>query len=384
MEKHVFIEKAMIQISENPMDRVSERVKKLLEKDETFIDSHLHIFDRHCVPIPYFNLRFKTISGIEGSLEKILKNNNEYTTDFLNFLNILGLSSMKKVLDYLYKKFYNVNETIVTPLMMDLDYAWQRKSRKSVSRQIAEMKNLIPNYPILPFFAVDPRRVHCNDKQKDLYYYFLKAFSNANPFFGVKVYPATGYLPSDSRLLPIYEICEKKNIPITTHCGGEIISTTINPVECNGLQDDLTPFNCSINGSYFKKARFFNEPKLWEPVLKKYPKLKLNFGHFGGGREWKNITKSNRLSIIFRLMNEYPNVYGDISVLITENSIKNTLTKKMKTNSIVFNRTIHGTDFHVILAGKDLGKGLKRYRNEFDYWDQISKINPKRFLFDMS
>ena len=391
MKKTDFLNQANELISDNPIDRVSDKVKEVLENEEAFIDSHLHIFDRKCVPIPYFRLRDKARKTFKNAdAEEIINSNEKFDTDLLKFLRILGLSSSEKVLQYLYKKFYNINETIITPLMMDLEPGWQRKATKSIATQIKEMKALVPNYPILPFLAIDPRRVHHYDKKNkkiidDLYTNFLEAFTGTSPFFGVKVYPATGFLPSDSRLLPIYEICEKKSIPVTTHCGGNIISTTINPVEYNGLDiETLEPYNSSISDTYKNKADFFNNPQNWLAVLKKYKQLKLNFGHFGGGTAWNDVVNSKRIKDIEAMMEEFNNVYGDISFNLTQNSFMNVLNMKMTNNNKVKERTLYGTDFHVVLASKDLGKDIKRYKEKFSQWKQISRINPEKFLFEQS
>lgn len=56
---------------------------------------------------------------------------------------------------------------------------------------------------------------------------FYKVFSekSEHKFFGVKIYPSLGYLPSNPQLMEIFGLCEKKRIPVTAHCSGAIVHT---------------------------------------------------------------------------------------------------------------------------------------------------------------
>src|SRR5690606_23491665 len=121
-------------------------------------------------------------------------------------------------------------------LMMDFHKEFgKRFPKKSLWEQVEEINQLADKkngHPILPFFAVDARREK-EEGKGNLYNLFLKAFDpkEGGRFFGVKLYPALGVSPSDELLLPIYEVCEKLNIPIVTHCGGEDVSTFSDPIE---------------------------------------------------------------------------------------------------------------------------------------------------------
>ena len=89
-------------------------------------------------------------------------------------------------------------------------------------------------------------------------------------FIGVKLYPPVGFLPLgnagfspdaargqalDQALRALYATCEAEEIPITAHA---------------------SPGNEFALG-YGQLAA----PERWAPVLREFPNLRLNFGHFG-------------------------------------------------------------------------------------------------------
>jgi predicted TIM-barrel fold metal-dependent hydrolase len=234
-------------------------------------------------------------------------------------------------------------------LGMDLNSGWEDSVPKTWEEQNADLALLSKNHPVLPYLPIDPRR-------ENLYDVFLSAFDQSNPqFFGVKCYPALGYLPSDNRLMPIFKICAEKNIPVMTHCGGEIVSTFENPIYANRLGEQV-----EINDYKRKhRARRLNEPKEWEFVLNEYQNLRLCLGHYGGGAAWENDpATSHRIPEIFDMMTKYNNLYADFSFnLESLNAIQNFKKKLFKDDNIgklMKERSLFGTDFWVILPLSDL------------------------------
>ncbi|WP_129022052.1 amidohydrolase family protein [Edaphocola flava] len=272
-------------------------------------------------------------------------------------------------------------ELITIILGMDLNIAWDDSIEKSQQEQIRELGLLASKYPVLPFLPLDPRRV---GTENDLYETFLNAFSTDHPsFFGVKCYPALGYLPTDSRLKPIFQICAEKNIPVMTHCGGESVSTFINPilVDRNGVEEQI-----NLN-SRKARARFLNEPREWIDVLKIFPELRLCFGHFGSGKAWSepNSIYFKRVQIILDLMKEYRNVYADFSYNI-ESSIatSNFITKLTQLNSdgdLMRTKTMFGTDFWVVLPMSDLNLDQRMFLDKLgELKDNLLRINVLSYL----
>jgi predicted TIM-barrel fold metal-dependent hydrolase len=172
----------------------------------------------------------------------------------------------------------------------------------------------------------------------------------------VKCYPALGYLPEDVRLDPIFKICAEKNIPILSHCGGEIVSTFNKSIQIRNSNGD-TEF--MIPGhSRTEKAKYLTNPEMWIPVLKKYNKLKLDFGHFGGDSNWENhgISGNNdRINKILEMMkNPHWKVFADFSYNVIEKNLFNTFEKELNKNPDLTNKIMFGTDYWVVLPGGNL------------------------------
>jgi predicted TIM-barrel fold metal-dependent hydrolase len=289
-------------------------------------------------------------------------------------IKILKTKKMSKVLD-IFQEDHAISKVangkqITVVLGMDLNMGWGYGSKnydieKSQEFQNNELLQLVKEEPILPFFPVDPRR-------SNLYDNFLKAFNGSEiSFYGVKAYPALGYVPSDPCLDPIFKICSDKNIPVTTHCGGTSVSTFLKDIEVNdGGNIYLVPGKDRV-----ERATYLNEPERWLPVLKKYPKLRLNFGHFGGVTEWEksDINNSKRITTILQFMQDYDNVYADFSFNIESKTAMNNFEKELKQNIIMQKRSLYGTDYWVILPKTNLIKTQKKF---------IKKTNP--YFYKMS
>ncbi|HPQ07609.1 MAG TPA: amidohydrolase family protein [Bacteroidia bacterium] len=271
---------------------------------------------------------------------------------------------------HLINKYNGGNAKLVTIVLgMDLNKGWDDSIPKKWEEQNSELTSLSKKYPILPFLPIDPRR-------ENLYEVFLEAFNQKNPqFFGVKCYPALGYLPSHDRLMPIFQICAEKNIPVMTHCGGEKIFTFDYPIKTNRRGDTVV-----INDSDRKlRARKLNEPTEWEYVLQEYNKLRLCFGHFGGKYAWENNQEiSHRINEILSMMKNYENVYADFSFNIESHKAVENFTEMLSKDDIngklMRERTLFGTDFWVILPSSDLIEAQKNFINK------INNIDNKNIL----
>ncbi len=180
---------------------------------------------------------------------------------------------------------------------------------------------------IMPFCPYDPRRPNCLD--------VVKAAMDTQAYVGVKLYARCGWMPAnnaalhgtavgkilDDRLDELYAYVTANDIPILNHT-----SPTGHPPEgalvfpwrmtAEATADDRAPASSAAPSSYppsnwtqpdmFVKGRSKKErslekmnfeltgfgyyclydqlttsPYSWEPVLKKYPKLRLCFAHFG-------------------------------------------------------------------------------------------------------
>jgi predicted TIM-barrel fold metal-dependent hydrolase len=127
-------------------------------------------------------------------------------------------------------------------------------------------------------------------------------------FVGVKVYPTVGYLPLrndcwdvqardgvgvklDQVLRAFYAYCQAMEVPVMTHS--------------------------SNSNGYALGYGLLVSPAAWAPVLKEFPKLRLNLGHFGHLEGWDDERGLRACEAWIRqaavLMQKYENVYADVS-----------------------------------------------------------------------
>jgi predicted TIM-barrel fold metal-dependent hydrolase len=163
---------------------------------------------------------------------------------------------------------------------------------------------------IKPFFSIDPRREY-KGGPLTLETIKEKILAPNAKFFGIKLYSPAGFSPTDPILMGtdnqpgMFELCEKHNIPITAHnsnSGFACFSTylkvkgdinwegSIEKVDKTikfknqfiGLKVDGKKPTVTTGDAIKERASTLNHPKLWKLVLAKYPKLTINFAHFGG------------------------------------------------------------------------------------------------------
>ena len=274
--------------------------------------------------------------------------------------------------------------------MMDFKYGWkQPKIKKSFKSQIDELKKLVQKKPILPFLFCDPRRFDDSHSDENLYKLFNYAFTGDTPFFGVKLYPALGYRPSDYRLDPIFNICNDLRIPVLTHCGGESISTDGKEIIVyEGEKEIILPERKREDMAYE-----LNNPNHWIPVLEKYPNLVLNLAHFGSDDTWSavgrvstKIDPQQRKEAIFDLINNYENVYADFSYTIANESATDNFITVITNNARIRKRSLFGSDFWVVNGAGNLDDNQATFLDAVKKADPalvdvLCKENPRRYLF---
>lgn len=346
-------------IKDKDLTSALDRMEKELEQMEFEAESTKSLYGFN--PIEFIR-RYRTIIKLlrSGSME------NVYTAFEQNY-------AIHQVLN---NRDGGNKKLLTIALGMDLNSGWEDTVPKTWEEQNADLASLSKIYPVLPYLPIDPRR-------ENIYEVFLSAFDQSNPqFFGVKCYPALGFLPSDIRLMPIFKICEEKNIPIMTHCGGEIVSTFESPIYANRLGEPV-----EINDYKRKhRARRLNEPKEWEFVLNKYPNLRLCLGHYGGGAAWENDpSTSHRIPEIFAMMEKYDNIYADFSFnlesLTAIKNFKKKLFKDDSTGKLMKERSLFGTDFWVILPLSDLIEDQHNFVAETEeLLNELLKTNVLNYL----
>lgn len=156
----------------------------------------------------------------------------------------------------------------------------------------------------------------------------------------------------DECLALFYDYCQKNNVPIMAH-------TAI-----SNLSDDA--FNV-----------IFNSDSLTDLVTKRFPKLKISFGHFGGFG-WSNDTseaenKSQRNPTIWRELIRVMqaasnnNIYVDTgffsAALENETDFKKSLQALLAANPLLINKMLYGTDWKMLITEQDAKQYLKAFEH---------------------
>ena len=203
---------------------------------------------------------------------------------------------------------------------------------------------------LYPFVAIDPRRPGIIDALLSGCF-----FRGEGRFYGVKLYPRMGFHPQSKPMDAVYQYCSDNNLPIIFHCG-------------------MGGFPPSTSWKYFD----FGNPLNFEPVVKKYPKLKIDFAHLGSSDptyEWANT--------IVRLVNGNDNVYSDLACYTSIDELT-PIKKLWDDHPKLKSRLMFGTDFDVMyFTGKVT---MQIYYENFkaifspDELNQLMCENPGNFM----
>ncbi len=438
-----FKQLAQQNISADPMTRVPSPIKRVLEKhqvdstDTLFFDIHPHCFTYNNVPSGFpgmgVHLPDFVLSGLGKAVNGIgylLSAGKRKESTYWNFYSKKRL--LKKFAQYdsadavlmhqfgLYNMAFRLKKRkrphiIMTHLMMDMERGVKGEAKQGFYDQLVELSTLRQkrkhDHVILPFLATDPRNPNLyedflavfTDSDKRINKTKLSELDDAFPFFGVKIYPSLGYFPSDPKLMEIFEICAAKNIPVTTHCGGGSTrynnSKWVKGSRMIWKEGQLEEEPYEIKARYGKKtgkrmAELFNAPNLWIPVIKAFPKLKLNLAHFGSDLEWANYRdglSGSHVDQTLDLITEYPNVYGDISYSCAFDrnlwKIRGWFAPEQFTEerrATLLRKILYGSDYYMTDNKKSLVTIVKSVFEELEQeqLDHFCVTNPKTFLFE--
>ena len=202
----------------------------------------------------------------------------------------------------------------------------------------------------------------------------------SNFFAGIKLYPPLGFDPWPEKngeelekVRYLYEFCSGKKIPLTVHCCDQGFVT---------IPD--------------REVKAFTNPSKWEPVLKRYPALKINLAHFGKqGKRLGIFRQTNWQKTILKLMAEYENVYTDFANNGLDDQSYRSLRALIEASARRFSpgfkekltrRILFGSDFMINLLRMDsynqylgLFSGTKWLTPEEK--ELFGCLNPERFLF---
>jgi predicted TIM-barrel fold metal-dependent hydrolase len=282
---------------------------------------------------------------------------------YIRFIDIGKLENQRLILEEC-KKSYPAG-TMFAVLPMDMAFMAAGEVPRPYKEQILELADLADiDKTIIPFVHIDPRRAE-----------YIDIFNMAmqRGFKGLKIYPPLGYFPYDLKLDEIYKYCQENNIPVIAHC------TPGNPVHWRGSKKDLfkmlEPCKFPIIGkSKAELCANFTDPRGWEIVMNKFPKLKVCCAHYGSGREWDDILKD--------LMRRYENFYVDCSFTMYNPEFWPAMKVLLRTDEEINGSILFGSDYYMVAVECEEKQFSINMRADFgeDLWDQITVRNPARFL----
>lgn len=357
-------------------------MKRYLEISDPVIDSHMHIFNYEHIPngflgprLPFRMWFLRGLENICGGIGKVAHIFGKDTaTNYHNFVDMFDDSSS---LDIFAHALSYERDSIHCALTMDMTCSVKGKMQLSFGQQMAEMCSVRDKFPhrLLPFVAIDPNN-------PDAMKHFEQAFTTGWNFFGVKIYPSLGYLPSHPVLMDIFAICEKNQIPVIAHCSSASVKANYKELRLLGYEVDANGNYKEINRlvKYRSKEDWaeLNNPINLFPVLNKYKNLKLDLAHLGAYR-WPSW-----LDTIRQYMKWYPNFVSDVSYTFADPDKAAVIKRLLQFDETFARKCIYGTDFYMPLIEGNFGDMRQRFIDSLgaELFDKIARRNPRRWLFN--
>jgi len=255
---------------------------------------------------------------------------------------------------------------IILPL--DFTHMGAGPLRVPYAQQLEDLFEVQMKYPnqCFPFVAIDPRSGTSGENRDFVKRYIDRGFS------GIKIYPALGYFAFDEAMFDVYKYAQENNIPLMTHCssgginyvGDTAPQSFVKPKPFPPLNPDDYYFPQKEGQKMSDYCDQFNDPTHFREVLQTFPQLKMCFAHMGlSGRNKigpkrpeKNQPLFQWYKIIKELMDEYKNVYTDISYSVAYPGFCDWFKKEFDTYSAdMQDRVLFGTDFFMTVQ-EDKGK----------------------------
>ena len=319
------------------------------------INCHIHTFTIEHVPNRFLPLRLVSIlkpDVIRKPLSWIISNLMPFTDrDVLDrYINFVEITANKSQLETFERvKGYYPRGTSFVILPMDMEFMAAGKVKTKYENQLKELIEVRNIYPelVLPFVGVDPRRTNILN--------LVKSFVLENSFVGIKIYPRLGFYPTDDRLMDIYAFAESRNIPVLSHCsrGGVYTKEVTDEMLIHPVRGKVA----KLKPKHF--SHYFSEPQNFKTILTQFPNLKICLAHFGGNSEWDSYLErewhpeytneeKSWVSQIIEMMEEYPNLYTDISYTAFHSDRYFPLLGIILENTAIRNRIMFGSDFYMV------------------------------------
>lgn len=362
---------------------------------------HTHLFTIDHIPKYFLSRFFPTTWARNKTVAKLMKPlvGNRYGA-FLH--SVIQGSSMA-----LYQELrgYYPSNAVFVALSVDFDYMGAGPCKRNFMQQLQDLNALVTwvnttagREVILPFVCADPRRENVLD--------LVKQFIEQHRWRGIKMYPGLGFFPDNERLFPVYQYAVTNNIPVTVHCIPKNKNHfRFKPTEA--MKQKVLAHQAEIEDFQQKELRknsdfqkYCNHPYWYSLVLKQFPDLKIDLGHFGGSGQWdiyldepydrekktRPVQGANWYRMIRELIEKNKNVYADISFTVHDRALypllKNLLNSHDPNLTPVKERVLFGTDFYMLQKDyreRRFSLDVRGYLNDEEYW-LIAERNPRRFL----
>ncbi len=352
---------------------------------------------------------------------------------YASFLKIGKSLGQLDVFEELMKQ-YNDPDIKFVALSMFMEECGAGSSTSGFAGQIEELLRVKKQYPdrLLLFLGIDPRWDTKGRKLKDVVanYFNTRLEVNASrsvyPFVGLKLYPSTGFYIFDERLKETLEWAADNEIPVLSHCNylGGIYNNDTNYLKSAINTYDpyaRKPYNEPVyqqESHFWKKilgtntannnkitCSYFLEPAGYRTTLDYFKRtfrkeLKLCLAHYGGDVHilaahgcpidesvLYGTWKRNWCSQIQELMQEFSNLYTDISYAVHNKKIHDPVFLDLK--EVKFrDRLLFGTDFFMTEQEIPEKEDYNQFRTDAQarpcgggtVWDQMAGHNAEQFL----
>lgn len=338
------------------------------------INCHVHTFTEQNVPRNFLPLRLTTVFRnpvLRKTLGRLAlrltpRRHRDLVQRYIRFIETTYAKKQAHIFKVVKDQYPADTRFIVLP--MNMAYMGAGSVPEPIEAQHSELLELAEENPnVLPFCAIDPRQEGIVD--------LATQWLTDLPFVGVKIYPNLGYHPHHPKLLEIYKIAERLDLPIMTHCS------------TGGVR---------YHKMSHKEAMDYGHPRHYKQILRAYSKLRICLAHFGGISEWKNYLaghhkddngKDNWVWKIHQMITSgnYPNLYTDISYTMWASSPEETIhpLKVLLEHPHVRDHVLFGSDYYMIEREQRTERQISMNMRSIlgpDLFKQIAYINSKAYL----
>jgi predicted TIM-barrel fold metal-dependent hydrolase len=335
---------------------VDSQLQKYLDKLDTDIPADLHILVEGDVS----DLAVGALRDLLRKLGDQITDNRDADNQTLNDLIAFIAIMIRPTIDEVTRNLMGQvpDDAGVVVLMMDITRG-DGKDEGLFLGQLEDTSRTVLAFPgrVFPFVAVNTLR--------PTHFARMDYALTQRGFVGVKLYPSLGYQMNTPEMDKVFAYCVANDVPLLMHCNA------------GGFR-------------YTAETAQYCDPAVWQPILTKYPALRICFAHFGGDENLTPpaVAADSWTGRILALMDQFETVYADISFHTDpmaggeagDNYFKN-LGGLLK-NKTYRERILFGTDYHLV-------RQRLREDNHWRYWQaklsdadftQIAETNPAAFL----